>query len=333
MKKTVLLILFAFAALAGIEYFLLRPGMDTVPEPKPVFCDQTSNWRKCFETLYAGQEARKAFTYPVEAFPDRDKTERYLRITWTLRNLMDRPAPELRFWSYLPPQEFPGQVLRTVQLSRPAGIAVDSLGNRILHTAWNGIAPFETVIYRQLIGVTRFRPPSLPEKTPPPLYLAPDHLTQSDHPKIRRAAEGLKQNTPDKTAARIFHFVRTQLAPEGYDGRDYGALWALENRKGDCTEMALLFTALCRACGLPARVLAGFVAERDRVVHASDFHNWAQYFDGTRWHSADPYYGELNQSAQDYVVLEIFQPTRRNPVEAYHLYRFDAGTSRFKVSY
>jgi transglutaminase-like putative cysteine protease len=78
------------------------------------------------------------------------------------------------------------------------------------------------------------------------------------------------------------------------------ALDVLIHLKGDCTEHALLFVALCRAAGLPARRVSGLVyagpAERSFGMHA-----WAEVYVG-QWVDVDP---TLNQFPADATHIRL----------------------------
>src|SRR5690606_4996156 len=64
------------------------------------------------------------------------------------------------------------------------------------------------------------------------------------------------------------------------------ALEVLENLQGDCTEHSILFIALARAAGLPAREVAGLIyVEGDRPGFY--FHQWATVWVG-KWIDVDP---------------------------------------------
>ncbi len=112
-------------------------------------------------------------------------------------------------------------------------------------------------------------------------------------PEIRRAAEeavgGAK--TPLERAHRIFGWVRRHMTyvypPPG--GR--GSTVALREGKGDCGQYAVLFAALCRTFGIPARMAAGFSLgdSSDGTPPTVGSHAWAEFMlpDG-RWVPADP---------------------------------------------
>jgi len=109
-------------------------------------------------------------------------------------------------------------------------------------------------------------------------YTQPEKLIESDDPVIVETAKSIAgdETNPHILALKIADFVSKNLAYKVQD-EEWGAVWALEHREGDCSEFSYLFTALCRACGIPARVKAG-VAFHSNVEEASFGHMWAEYF-------------------------------------------------------
>jgi len=100
----------------------------------------------------------------------------------------------------------------------------------------------------------------------------------------------------------IFRWVHDNIKYEVQD-EERGALWALENRKGDCSEFSFLFTALCRAVGIPARVTSG-VAD-PKLPDGGFFpdwksmgaHQWAEvYFPNYGWIWVDPTWDQFADS-------------------------------------
>ncbi|HEC02609.1 MAG TPA: transglutaminase domain-containing protein, partial [Phycisphaerales bacterium] len=76
---------------------------------------------------------------------------------------------------------------------------------------------------------------------------------------------------------------------------DKGALTALELGKGDCTEYSDLFVAICRAKGIPARVVTGYTVTTD-VSRAK--HNWAEvYMQDRGWVPIDLTAGDVGNAA------------------------------------
>jgi len=84
------------------------------------------------------------------------------------------------------------------------------------------------------------------------------------------------ENNVQEKVSEIYNFVIEHLRYEFQD-EERGALWALENKVGDCSEYSYLFVALCRAAGIPARVQVGF-AFHSIQENLEDGHMWAEYY-------------------------------------------------------
>lgn len=164
----------------------------------------------------------------------------------------------------------------------------DNSGN--LYVCWNSIIlqPQGTFIveldYHVLaFSVTYLVNSSLVEgyNTDSELYLKytqPEKLIESDNMKIVEVARDITsgESDPHKMALLIYSFVTEHLNYEIQDA-ERGALWALENGVGDCSEHSYLFVALCRAVGIPARIQAGFAFHQVGEV-IEDGHMWAEYY-------------------------------------------------------
>jgi hypothetical protein len=85
-----------------------------------------------------------------------------------------------------------------------------------------------------------------------------------------------EETNPQEMALKIYEFVVNRLTYKA-QLEEQGAIWALQNRKGDCSEYSYLFVALSRAVGIPSRVLTGF-AFNNYVQSLSDGHMWAEYY-------------------------------------------------------
>jgi hypothetical protein len=75
-----------------------------------------------------------------------------------------------------------------------------------------------------------------------------------------------------------------------------GALFALHNRFGDCTEYAAVFVALARAMGYPARLTSEFNFSEDGQFDQPN-HHAAEVFMGGQWVPVDPNLGTDKKSA------------------------------------
>jgi len=109
-------------------------------------------------------------------------------------------------------------------------------------------------------------------------YTQPEKLIESNDSEIVSTAQTLTANVSDlhEKALKIYNFAIEHLhytvQPE-----EKGALWALKEEVGDCSEYSYLFVALCRAAGIPARVQAGFAFHTFSET-LEDGHMWAEYY-------------------------------------------------------
>src|SRR4030042_5205723 len=85
------------------------------------------------------------------------------------------------------------------------------------------------------------------------------------------------------------------------------ALSVLENRSGDCNEHAILFAALARAAGIPARVEAGLVYLKGRFY----YHAWNLAYVG-RWITVAALFNEI---PADVTHIRLVNDAERNQLD------------------
>jgi hypothetical protein len=135
-----------------------------------------------------------------------------------------------------------------------------------------------------------------PESIDPTDWLGETHQLDFSEPKLRITAQKLtqsRQSLPARAAA-IQEFVRRMPFAACADGHSVRASEVLRRGNGDCHSKGVLFTALCRAAGLPARLL--FVGVRPRFLtgildDGPDLlpHAVGQVLLPDGWHSTDGY--------------------------------------------
>lgn len=148
------------------------------------------------------------------------------------------------------------------------------------------------------INVGRARRDS--EAPPTPADTAATPWLQSTHPDIVAAARSAvgSATTPRRQMPKLKEFVHHHLEDTGLDVGYASALEALQQRRGDCTEHAVLLTAMARALGIPARTVTGIVyasryAGANRVFVP---HMWMQAWIDGRWQSYDAAVGQFDSS-------------------------------------
>jgi hypothetical protein len=124
--------------------------------------------------------------------------------------------------------------------------------------------------------------------------LASTPQIDADHAGIAALAREVAGDVPGAWAAsvKLSDHVYRRLE-KAYGASADRASEVLAAGKGDCTEHALLFVALARALGIPARTVHGLVYARyDDGVPALYWHAWAEVQSGGEWIAIDPTFGQ-----------------------------------------
>ena len=111
---------------------------------------------------------------------------------------------------------------------------------------------------------------------------------------VKAAKDAIGGETDARRAvAKLSEFVFTRLKKQSGPVPDATAVEILRDKMGDCSEHALLFVALCRAAGIPARRCSGFVC----VGSLWGGHAWAEVWVGA-WMGVDPTTNDVGTSAR-----------------------------------
>ena len=128
---------------------------------------------------------------------------------------------------------------------------------------------------------------------------------ESDHADIVAASKKILGAEKDAylSAKKISSWVGTNLVKD-YGSSSDRATDVLRSMKGDCTEHALLTTALLRAAGIPARRIDGvvYMLNEDQVP-ALYWHEWVEAWVG-EWTQLDPTFGQDVADATHFGVGE-----------------------------
>lgn len=114
-------------------------------------------------------------------------------------------------------------------------------------------------------------------------YLVPEKMIESTHHYIKQIASDIKGNNRDEIVNNIFQYVRNNIK---YSRLTVGMppSKALKNKEGKCGEFATAMVSLCRAKGIPARIVTGNIARSEDTKHT-----WVEvYFDEYGWVIYDP---------------------------------------------
>jgi hypothetical protein len=124
---------------------------------------------------------------------------------------------------------------------------------------------------------------------------------QVDNPRIVAAARAVvgDETDPRRAAETLRRWVYDQLEKRPLASVP-NALQVLDARAGDCNEHAVLFAALARAVGLPARVVAGVVYADGAFL----YHAWDEVWVGSGWLSVDPAFDQMPADATHVKLVE-----------------------------
>jgi transglutaminase-like putative cysteine protease len=127
--------------------------------------------------------------------------------------------------------------------------------------------------------------------------LAPEPLIQSDDERIIRRAREVTarrsqwQQNPKDVARQLTTAVYAMLE-KSITFSVPNAVQVLETLQGDCNEHTVLYVAMARALGLPARTAVGLVY----VNGAFFYHAWPEVWLG-EWVAVDPTFGQYPADA------------------------------------
>lgn len=125
----------------------------------------------------------------------------------------------------------------------------------------------------------------------------PEEHIESDDPRIVAAAEKAAGGDPVRLVRGLLAWESAHMKYGGFQSEELGAAGAFTVARGDCTDYADLFVALCRARGIPARVAKGIVTE---FGEDTSKHSWAEAWLGPLgWVAFDPLWVDLGKATAD----------------------------------
>lgn len=222
---------------------------------------------------------------------------------------------------HAPAGQTAGQTTTNLDATQPFELLEDPSGNRTLVFALDNIPPFGTRIIQVTADLLMAETAIKRLQRPDPVYLSPEPFVESDHPAVKETAGRLKGRTDRETVENIYRFVSRHIRYAGHVRHNRGAVYALKRKKGDCTEFAVLFTALARASNLPARYVGGYVCHGNCIVSPRDYHNWAEVFLNNSWQIVDCQKKVFLSNTDNYLTMKIFPSAADSQLNAFDKFR------------
>jgi len=129
-----------------------------------------------------------------------------------------------------------------------------------------------------------------------PEYLRPNALINSDNPRVMALARRAVGTAVDPWAkAQSINKWVAQNLRKNFETPFASAEEVARTLQGDCTEHGVLTAAMCRAEGVPARVVVGLVYGSD--LGGFGFHMWNEVYVNRRWVAIDATFDESQVDA------------------------------------
>jgi hypothetical protein len=261
---------------------------------------------------------------PSASLSSRYTLPRHVSYSINLENQSMHVIRGAELWVFAPVSQTSTQRCDRVEASHPHDVLTDELGNQVLHFRIETIPPYGSKILRIRANLSLSDTPNCVESGNLQNFLKPETFIQSDRREILSLARGIRSQDGASRPEEYFGWVSRNIGSAGYSRNDRGALDCLARRRGDCTEQAYLFTALCRAARIPARVMGGYVCDTDCVLAAEDYHNWSEFRQGECWYVADPRERVFAKNPSRYVAMRVLGDAagmRQSPMESFQRFR------------
>ncbi len=228
--------------------------------------------------------------------------EKTLRFSFAVKNTTNKLKTDLQI--YLPYPEM------NLDLKNGGLVAIDLAGGNLkdglLALKMNALSPFavELVSYTVKVAVNvKSEPQGLANKSS---YLNDEPFLNLSSESVQFRAKQIGGNTSSEVAKNIFVWLSNNITQGNYSEQSKGAEYLLRSKQGDCTEISYAFVALARLKGVAARTVRGLYVEREsQLINASDFHDWAEFYDGSKWILVDPQLKNFDRNYENYIHLKL----------------------------
>lgn len=233
---------------------------------------------------------------------------------------------QLRIWLPLPYEER-SQVVSDLKIETPVRFKIEhekEYGNRYAYfvvDSDDAKGPFDlrmTFHAQRLehrVSLTMTDDPPAQPLVSPARFLLPDRLVPINGEIAQISGQQTEGATePVEKARRLYNYVVSTMHYD-HDGTGWGrgdAVWACDNKHGNCTDFHSLFIGMARAAGIPARFEIGFslpIGVSEGAI--GGYHCWAEFYvQGTGWIPVDASEAWKNKDKLDY----FFGATDQNRV-------------------
>ena len=187
----------------------------------------------------------------------------------------------------------------------PEELQVSETGGVLTVKGFRALLPGDElrIVYSMIVKTRRTESLRSQEVNPSDTALEADIESSADAivEEARKLSAGA--DSAEEKAYRFYEFVAGNIDfnAEMEPGTGRSALECLKRNEGVCGHKANLLTALCRASGIPARTVIGFILPKSEKAAQRGSHAWNEiYIGGQGWFFADPTFGSSVRNRQKY---------------------------------
>lgn len=254
--------------------------------------------------------------------------ERMIRYSFTLENRTNQALEQVAFKAFAPVSTTPFQNVERIETSVPHQIESDDLGNQTLVFDIEEFPPYGQKTISISVWLKTADLPTFESPLNHAPALAP--LVDANDKHLMDAVSRIGDNGDEiQWLQSANQWVYETLEDVGYVAEDRGAQYALQEKKGDCTEFTHALMALARFKEIPSMFVAGFPLQGgNSILQASDYHNWVMVNAADRWRVADPHAGGFEADQERYVAFRFLPSEPSSDMNSQRFFSYD---SRIRV--
>ena len=236
--------------------------------------------------------------------------ERNIRYSFTLENKTAKPMQNIVFKTYSPVIISSTQKLMELNSTHTFTKQPDIYGNQVMEFNIDFIPPYGKKKISITAGLLLSKIVAGTDSKDA-LFVSEQPLIETNSEAIQKLANNLKSQAGD-LQKNIFNWLVDNIEYSGYGMRDKGALYAIQELQGDCTEYAYLNVALNRVLGFKSRAVNGYVVTHDKKLAASGFHTWSEIWLDNGWQVIDAQKKALLENQENYIAMNIVVDTNKS---------------------
>ncbi len=253
-----------------------------------------------------------------------------VKFIYEVKNTDSSVVKKALFSAYLPISNIESQASRELLENKGASLRASDEGNRVIDISLGVIPPFGIKKVVLPVEIETYYPRQRSKLLDKASFLQHEKFVEVDSADIQQKSADLKGSTDLDTATNIYSWVVKNIKEAGYTSQDKGALYAMKQKKGDCTEYMYVTVALARAAGIPARGVAGYVYKHSTIAKSPDYHNWAELYFNGRWNVVDPQKRHFLSDSRDYITMRLLSDKTLNLSGSSH--RFTTANESLKIT-